>query len=152
MRPPLDQLEATEERRPKRRRGYLTHAAANPDGVPRKRYRSQFGDWLSSRMTIPPGATAWEPPGGKGAPQPLFLPLALCEEPCVPEKQRVDVALVIDASTSMDEQTRPGWSKLDAAREAVGVLLGDLRLDAGDQATIVVFNARPKPRLKAVAL
>ena len=47
-------------------------AAANPDGVPRKRYRSQFGDWLSSRMTIPPGATAWEPPGGKGAPQPLF--------------------------------------------------------------------------------
>jgi len=60
------------------RRGYEgarrfmdTVAAANPDGVPRKRYRSQFGDWLSSRMTIPPGAKAWEPVGGKGAPQPL---------------------------------------------------------------------------------
>jgi len=60
------------------RRGYEgarrymdTLSKANPDGVPRLRYFSRYGDWLGSRMTVPPGAEDWKP-GGKGAPQPLF--------------------------------------------------------------------------------
>jgi alpha-L-rhamnosidase len=49
-----------------------TIAESNPDFVPRKKYRGDFGDWLSSRQTIPPGATDWEAKGGKGAPADLF--------------------------------------------------------------------------------
>ncbi len=49
-----------------------TIARENEDGVPRKMYFSRWGDWLSARMTIPPGAGAWRPKGGKGAPNDLF--------------------------------------------------------------------------------
>jgi alpha-L-rhamnosidase len=49
-----------------------TIARYNPDGVPRKRYITRYGDWLGAKMTIPPAATAWEPKGGKGAPGDLF--------------------------------------------------------------------------------
>jgi len=49
-----------------------TIAQSNPDFVPRKKYIANFGDWLSSRQTIPPGATDWKPKGGKGAPADLF--------------------------------------------------------------------------------
>jgi alpha-L-rhamnosidase len=31
-----------------------------------------YNEWLNASMTIPPGATAWEPKGGKPAPKPLF--------------------------------------------------------------------------------
>jgi alpha-L-rhamnosidase len=44
----------------------------NPDGMPNKNYYSRWGDWLSARVTIPPGAREWEPKGGKGAPAGLF--------------------------------------------------------------------------------
>ena len=33
-------------------------------GIPGKDYAPGYGDWLSSKVTIPPGATAWEPKGG----------------------------------------------------------------------------------------
>jgi Mg-chelatase subunit ChlD len=73
-------------------------------------------------------------------PVPVYLPLALREQ-CVPGQQRVDVALVIDASTSMVlERTRQGRTKLDAAVEAVELFVGDLDLPQ-DQAAIVSFNA-----------
>jgi Mg-chelatase subunit ChlD len=73
-------------------------------------------------------------------PAPVYLPLALREQ-CVPSQKRIDVALVIDASTSMLEATAAGPTKLDTARAAVRTFLDQLHLDAGDQATIVAFNA-----------
>ncbi len=48
---------------------------------------------------------------------PAYLPLILRER-CVPDQRRVDVVLVIDASSSMTEPTAPGRPKLDAAPEA----------------------------------
>ena len=70
----------------------------------------------------------------------VFLPLLLRED-CQPGNQRLDVALVIDASTSMLERTSAGRSKLEAARDAAGRFLGQLHLAAGDQAAIVAFNS-----------
>jgi Mg-chelatase subunit ChlD len=72
-------------------------------------------------------------------PAPAILPLALREQ-CVPGQKRVDVALVIDASTSMTEIAGRG-TKLDAARAAARAFLDQVHLDAGDQAAIVAFNA-----------
>ena len=72
---------------------------------------------------------------------PLYLPLVLIEA-CDPTQVRIDVALVVDASSSMAEAASPGssGSKLDAARQAVGSFLDNLALDAGDQAAIVSFS------------
>ncbi|MBK6768063.1 MAG: VWA domain-containing protein [Ardenticatenales bacterium] len=70
----------------------------------------------------------------------LFLPLAHRER-CLPDEQRLDVALVLDASTSMLERTVAGRTKLDAATEAARMLLDLLRLDKGDQAALIAFNA-----------
>jgi Mg-chelatase subunit ChlD len=85
-------------------------------------------------VTPTPTATATRRPA------PLYLPLTLREE-CVPGQKRIDVALVIDASTSMLEPTAAGPTKLDTARAAVRSFLEQLNVDAGDQAAIIVFNA-----------
>jgi Mg-chelatase subunit ChlD len=71
--------------------------------------------------------------------RPAYLPLALREK-CVPGQQLVDVALVLDASTSMRERTPSGRSKLEAAQEAAGVFLELLSFDRGDRATVIAFN------------
>ena len=42
------------------------------DGLPGSNYLVSYNEWLNASMTIPPGATAWEPKGGKPAPKPLF--------------------------------------------------------------------------------
>lgn len=42
------------------------------DDLPGNNYVSRLNDWLNASMTIPPGATAWEPKGGKRAPGPLY--------------------------------------------------------------------------------
>ena len=47
-------------------------AAKAKDGLPGDNYKAHFGDWLSSRQTIRPGAKAWDEIGGKGAPADLF--------------------------------------------------------------------------------
>jgi len=75
-------------------------------------------------------------------PMPLYLPLAVHER-CDPTQQRIDVALVIDASTSMKEPTRLGRPKIAAALEAARAFLELLQLDdpQGDQAAIVTFNS-----------
>jgi Mg-chelatase subunit ChlD len=51
----------------------------------------------------------------------------------------VDLALVLDASTSMLDPTRAGRSKLEAAKAAAGVLV-DLLQFPGDQAAVITFN------------
>jgi Mg-chelatase subunit ChlD len=92
-------------------------------------------------LTATPRPTATIPtPTAPRPPRPLYLPLALREQ-CVPGKQRVDVALVIDASTSMVlDRTSSGRTKLDAATEAARGFLGLLALP-NDQATLIAFNS-----------
>jgi len=71
---------------------------------------------------------------------PIFLPLLL-HEACRPETRHADVALVLDTSSSMQEPTAAGGSKLAAALAAAGVFLDQLHLAAGgDQAAIVTFD------------
>ncbi len=83
--------------------------------------------------TPPPTATATR------IPQPIFLPLAL-REVCDPPQRRVDVALVIDASTSMQLRTSQNRMKITAAIEAARAFLDELSLPH-DQAAIVTFNS-----------
>jgi alpha-L-rhamnosidase len=47
------------------------------NGVPGDNYRSGWGDWLSARQTIAPGAKEWYPKGGKGTSRELFASAAL---------------------------------------------------------------------------
>jgi hypothetical protein len=79
-------------------------------------------------------------------PAPGYLPMAykLWPEPvptrCVPELQTIDMALVIDTSTSMSESTQAGGQrKLDAAIAAAIELVKLLK--PADQATVIGFNA-----------
>ena len=84
-----------------------------------------------------PTATATPTPTPSA--RPLYLPLLLRER-CPVEKQRVDVALVIDASTSMrDGFTAAGRTRLAAALEAARTFVAGLALPA-DQAAVVCFN------------
>jgi Mg-chelatase subunit ChlD len=72
----------------------------------------------------------------------IYLPVVLGEE-CEPEQVRVDVALVIDASTSMRDLTRAGRPKLTAEVDAVTVFLNRLDMP-GDRAALVQFNSSAK--------
>jgi Mg-chelatase subunit ChlD len=85
---------------------------------------------VAATDTPTPTATRFLPP--------VYLPLLLTEE-CKPARQHADVALVIDASTSMRDRTRVGRTKLTAATEAVRRFLDGLALPL-DQAAIVQFN------------
>jgi Mg-chelatase subunit ChlD len=87
----------------------------------------------------PPRATPSPAPTATRAPRPVFLPLTLREH-CVPGQKRVDVVLVIDASTSMLERTSSGRSKLAAAQAAAAGFLDQLHLAQGDQAAVIAFN------------
>jgi Mg-chelatase subunit ChlD len=99
----------------------------------------------TATWTATPGPTpTWTPvatatPTPTRRPQPLYLPLTLREQ-CVPDQKRIDVALVIDASTSMLDETSTGRIKIAAAKEAATGFLDDL--NAGDQAAIVAFNSQ----------
>ncbi len=44
----------------------------NPEYMPGKKYTGAFGDWLSSRNTLRPGAKAWNEIGNTGAPADFF--------------------------------------------------------------------------------
>ncbi len=83
-------------------------------------------------------------------PQPAYLPLLLREE-CTPGQKRVDVALIIDASTSMLGRATDDLTKLQAAQEAASGFLDELRLDAGDQAAIIAFNSTAWPQQRLTA-
>ncbi len=86
-------------------------------------------------------ATPTPTPTATPIPAPVYLPLLLREK-CVPEVRRIDVALAIDASSSMTERTPAGGSKIAAAIAAARSFLDALRFDRGDQAAIVAFNAQ----------
>ncbi len=105
---------------------------ASPSAVPTASRTASPTNTATASATALPSPT----------PEPVYLPIGLREEPCIGQKQRADVVLVIDASTSMAEQlTSAGRWKLDAAIEAARLFLGLLELPA-DQAGLVVFNDR----------
>ncbi|MFN2250981.1 MAG: VWA domain-containing protein [Anaerolineae bacterium] len=78
-------------------------------------------------------------------PEPIYLPL-LVGDRCDPTYQHVDVVLVIDASTTMLEDTRAGRPKIDAAREAASLFIDHMKLP-GDQAAIVSFNVSARTEI-----
>ncbi len=97
----------------------------------------------TSTPFLTPTATPTSAPTVTPTPGPVYLPLAL-REACVPDQRRVDVVLVIDASTSMEERTAAGRAKIEAAVAAARALVDDLRLDRGDRAAVVAFNAEAR--------
>jgi hypothetical protein len=90
--------------------------------------------------TTTPTPTASPNPTSTALPEPIYLPINIREEGCVPGGSHTDVAIVVDTSTSMQELTRAGRPKIDAAVEAATLFLGELDMAGGDQATIVQFN------------
>ncbi len=89
----------------------------------------------SDTPTTAPTPTVTATPEAR--PGTVYLPV-LARAVCLPKDIRSDVALVIDASSSMREQSG-GVAKIDAAKTAARAFV-DL-LEAGDRAAIVVFNA-----------
>jgi hypothetical protein len=89
--------------------------------------------------TLEPGVTPTRKP-----PEDLYLPVLMRQpkpKPCIPSEQTVDVAIVIDTSDSMLEESGSGRSKMSAAVESGRVLASLLKLGAGgDQATVIGFN------------
>jgi Mg-chelatase subunit ChlD len=67
-----------------------------------------------------------------------YLPFAAARS-CLRRARPLDVALVIDSSSSMAEAAPGGGSKLDAARSAAGTFVGLLDLPS-DRVAIVAFN------------
>lgn len=74
---------------------------------------------------------------------PIYLPVSLRER-CKPVRELIDVILAVDTSSSMEERTASGVRKLDAATAAATSFLGLLKLDAGDRAAVVTFNAQAR--------
>ncbi len=71
-------------------------------------------------------------------PKPVYLPILLKEE-CQPRQLHADVALVIDASLTMEDLTRSQRPKIDAAREAAQLFVDHMSFPS-DQAAVVSFN------------
>jgi Mg-chelatase subunit ChlD len=93
----------------------------------------------TATSTSTPTSTPTRTPRPTAVPRPLYLPVLLREH-CDPSVATVDVALVIDVSSSMSEPTRPGGiTKREAARRAALAFVGQLRLPA-DQVTVIAFS------------
>ncbi|MCC7019898.1 MAG: VWA domain-containing protein [Ardenticatenales bacterium] len=94
----------------------------------------------SATPTVTPTPT----PTATPIPRPIYLPIALREAACKPSARHADVAIVIDASTSMLERAPSGRTKLDIALDGVRGFLDRLDLDDAadrDRAAVIAFNA-----------
>ncbi|MFN8423518.1 MAG: vWA domain-containing protein [Anaerolineae bacterium] len=93
----------------------------------------------TSTPTATPTATAT--PTSTPTPRPVYLPLALRERCPVVDLRPVALALVIDASSSMEALTRDGRPKRVAAIEAARRVVALLRRGVeGDGIAVVAFN------------
>lgn len=88
----------------------------------------------TSTPTLTPSPT----PTPTRTPRPSFLPLALREE-CPIVVEYADIALVVDASTSMTETTATGERKIDATMQAIRAFLGLIHLP-DDRAGVIAYN------------
>lgn len=89
--------------------------------------------------TVTPSATPTRTPTPTPTPRPVYLPilnLPRCFEVDIP----LDIALVIDASSSMETLTQGGRSRIAAAKEGARRFTELLR--ASDHAAVVAFNDR----------
>lgn len=89
--------------------------------------------------TATPPPTATLEPTATRALVPAYLPFAALGH-CLPRARGVDAVLVVDVSSSM------AGAKLDAARLALGIFLGQLRLgaDGADRAAVVAFDGQAR--------
>ncbi len=103
----------------------------------------------TATSTSTPTPTATNTPTATPTPGPRYMPIAYRNWPeptptptitvCIPEEQTVDLALVIDTSTSMSDPTHPGGMiKLDAAIEAAEELVSLMKPE--DQVSVIGFN------------
>ncbi len=99
-----------------------------------------------TKTSVPP-TTTWTPTTAPSPtkiptriPDPIHLPIALTER-CAPNIRRADIVLALDASTSMREPAGGSRSKLAVALDAVRRFVDVVGLDAGDQVSIIQFNA-----------
>lgn len=88
--------------------------------------------------TIQPTPTHTASPSPSPTPAALFLPLLLREACPIVDPRPVAMALVLDASTSMEGPSRSGRPKVAAAIEAVLAALD--RNEGENQVAVVVFN------------
>jgi Mg-chelatase subunit ChlD len=107
----------------------------------------------TATLTPTPTSTSTATPTSTKAVEPAYLPFLAqywpqatpTPEKCVPDIQTVDVAIVIDTSTSMSEPTHTdGVAKLEAAIDAGLGLVDLLKFPATqdrDQAAVIGFNA-----------
>ncbi len=93
--------------------------------------------------TAPPADTPTPEPTGTARPlQPVYLPVAFNER-CLTRAVPVEIAIVVDVSSSMGQPTSAdGPSKLDAAREAATAFVDALRED--DRAAVIAFDAEAR--------
>lgn len=96
---------------------------------------------VRARATATPTATATPSPSPTPTPtRPAYLPLVLSEPICKPGTWRMDAALVLDASTSMNETTSGDRRKLDAARDAAAAFVDRIALGRGDRVAVIAFH------------
>ncbi len=114
--------------------GYAPTPTSSPTASPTGTSTATFT--ATATNTAKPSAT-------RPVPMPIYLPAAISES-CNTRTSHVDVALILDVSTSMLRPTGSGRSKLAAAQEAAEDFLQllDLSVDPPqrDQVAIVGFN------------
>lgn len=97
----------------------------------------------TATATTPPTATPLPSATATDVPRPVYLPLALVESCPAVEARAVAIALVLDASTSMDAPTREGRAKIAAAVAAARTIVAAVAAAPGTAAlAIVAFNDR----------
>ncbi len=96
---------------------------------------------ITPSPTLRPSATptVTPTPSLTPVPRPIHLPM-LFRGHCLTREQPADVVLLIDASGSMNEQTRGGRSKLAAVQAGALEFVDQLR--AQDRAAVIAFNDR----------
>ena len=114
--------------------------APTPTPVPSTTPTPESTTTSSPTPTVTPSPTATRTPLPTATPtpvpRPIYLPVGIRDR-CDPKP--IAVVLILDASTSMLDETRGYRRKMDAARAAAALFLS--HLDPADRAAIVSFNS-----------